>query len=259
MSYATQAVVLNGVPLVLLAAAYAAVTVAVLPALWRERGGAHPLDWAVVLVFPAIAFAAGVFGVLVFLEQRPLGGHTWISLAATLAAFLPVLPILLRWRERAFLARGVSRSLVAEERASSRDRELAAVSEISVALARARLPVDVARALTAQVARLLRVGFVGVVLVDDEGREAAGVYAEAAGKPAAWWAETRVDLRAEPSGIARAYFDAAAGHRLRHRSVVARQPAARVPRRRAQRGVGADDHGGTGRRRDRARDDGRTA
>ena len=208
MSYATQAVVLNGVPLVLLAAAYAAVTVAVLPALWRERGGAHPLDWAVVLVFPAIAFAAGVFGVLVFLEQRPLGGHTWISLAATLAAFLPVLPILLRWRERAFLARGVSRSLVAEERASSRDRELAAVSEISVALARARLPVDVARALTAQVARLLRVGFVGVVLVDDEGREAAGVYAEAAGKPAAWWAETRVDLRAEPSGIARAYFDA---------------------------------------------------
>ena len=37
----------------------------------------------------------------------------------------------------------------------------------------------------------------------------AGVYAEAAGKPAAWWAETKVDLRGEPSGIARAYFDAA--------------------------------------------------
>ena len=137
---ATQAVVLNGVPLLLLAAAYAAVTGAVLPALWRDRGGAHPLDWAVVLVFPAIAFAAGVFGVLVVDERRPLGGHIWFSLAATLAAFLPVLPILLRWRERAFLARGVSRSLVAEERASSRDRELAAVSEISVALARARLP-----------------------------------------------------------------------------------------------------------------------
>src|SRR5256714_9659070 len=79
---ATQAVVLNGVPLVLLAAAYAAVTGAVLPALWRDRGGAHPLDWAVVLVFPAIAFAAGVFGVLVVTERRPLGGHTWISLAA---------------------------------------------------------------------------------------------------------------------------------------------------------------------------------
>jgi PAS domain S-box-containing protein len=209
VSNATQAVVLNGVPLVLLAAAYAAVTVAVVPALWRDRGGAHPLDWAVVLVFPAVAFAAGVFGVLVFLEQRPLGGHTSFSLAATLAAFLPVLPILLHWRERAFLARGVSRSLVAEERASSRDRELAAVSEISVALARARHPLDVARPLTAQVARLLRVGFVGVVLVDEDGREAAGVYAEAAGTPAAWWQETRVDLHGEPSGIARAFFERA--------------------------------------------------
>jgi len=206
VSNATQAVVLNGVPLVLLAAAYAAVTVAVVPALWRDRTGAHPLDWAVVLVFPAVAFAAGVFGVLVFLEQRPLGGHTSFSLAATLAAFLPVLPILLHWRERAFLARGVSRSLVAEERASTRDRELAAVSEISVTLARARHPLDVARPLTAQVARLLRVGFVGVVLVDEDGREAEGVYAEAAGQPAAWWRETRVDLHGEPSGIARAFF-----------------------------------------------------
>ena len=209
MTDATQAVVLNGVPLVLLAAAYAAVTVAVLPALWRDRGTAHPLDWAVVLVFPAIAFSAGVFGVLVFLERRPLGGHIWLSFAATLAAFLPVLPILIRWPERAFLVSGVSRSLIAEERASSRDRELTAVSEISVALARARLPLDVARPLAAHVAKLLGVGFVGVVLVDEEGREAQGVYAESAGSAVPWWADTKIDLRGEPSGIARAYFDAA--------------------------------------------------
>ena len=103
MTDATQAVVLNGVPLLLLAAAYAAVSGAVLPALWRDRGGAHPLDWAVVLVFPAIAFAAGVFGALTVTERRPLGGHTWISLAATLVGFLPVVPILIGWRERAFL------------------------------------------------------------------------------------------------------------------------------------------------------------
>jgi PAS domain S-box-containing protein len=205
---ATQAVVLNGVPLLLLAAAYAAVTLAVLPALWRDRSGAHPLDWAVFFVFPSIALAAGVFGVLTVTERRPLGGHTWISLATTLAAFLPVLPILVHWRERAFLARGVSRSLVAEERASSRDRELAAVSQISVGLARARSPVDVARPLAAHVARLLGVGFVGVVLVDADERQARGIYAETSGRPAAWWAETQVDLRGEPSGIARAFFDA---------------------------------------------------
>jgi PAS domain S-box-containing protein len=209
MTEATKAVVLNGVPFVLLAAAYAAVTFAVLPALWRDRRVTHPLDWAVVLVFPAIAFSAGVFGILSFLERRGLGGHVWLSFAATLAAFLPVLPILVRWGDRAYLARGVSRSMVAEERASSRDRELAAVSEISVALSRARQPLDVARPLTAHVAKFLGVGFVGIVLVDEEGREAHGVYAESSGTPVPVWQEMTIDLRMEPSGIARAYFDQA--------------------------------------------------
>src|SRR5882757_10750700 len=65
VSQATQAVFFNAVPLLLLAAAYAAVTGAILPLLWRERDSAHPLDWAVVLVFPGIAIAAGIFGGLV--------------------------------------------------------------------------------------------------------------------------------------------------------------------------------------------------
>ncbi|HZU19664.1 MAG TPA: GAF domain-containing protein [Gaiellaceae bacterium] len=209
MSDATQAVLFNGLPLLLLAAAYAAVTGAVLPVLWRDRATAHPLDWAIVLVFPGIAIAAGIFGVLVIHERRPFGGHTWISFAASLVALAPVVPILLRWRERAFVARGVSRSLDAEERASTRDREIAAVSQISAALARARSPLEVARPLTAHVARLLGVGFVGIAVVDDDGAEAEGLYALAHGEEAGWWTGIRTDLRHEPSGIASAYFDAA--------------------------------------------------
>ena len=54
MTEATEAVLFNGVPLLLLAAAYAAVTGAVLPLVWRDRARAHPLDWAVVLVFPGV-------------------------------------------------------------------------------------------------------------------------------------------------------------------------------------------------------------
>jgi PAS domain S-box-containing protein len=206
---ATQSVLFNGVPLLVLAAAYAAVTGAVLPVLWRDRATSHPLDWAIVLVFPAVATAAGIFGVLVIQEQRPFGGHVWFSFTACAVALLPVVPILLRWRERAFVARGVSRSLDAEERVSERDREIQAVSEISAALARARTPLDAARPLSAHVARLLRVGFVGIVLVDAGGDEAEGLYAQAEGEDAAWWPGVRTDLRHEPSGIASAVFDAA--------------------------------------------------
>ena len=209
MTDATKAVLFNGVPLLLLAAAYAAVTGAVLPLLWRDRANAHPLDWAVVLVFPGTAFAAAVFGVLVVRERRPFGGHVWFSFAACLVALAPAVLILFRWRERAFVARGVSRSLDAEERASSRDREIAAVSEISTSLARASAPIEVARPLTAHVSRLLRVGFVGVVLVDDGRNEAVGLFAQADGERATWWEGVRTNLREEPSGIASAVFDTA--------------------------------------------------
>jgi PAS domain S-box-containing protein len=208
MSDATQAVLFNGVPLLVLAAAYAAVTGAVLPVLWRDRASAHPLDWGIVLVFPGFAIASGIFGVLVIHERRAFGGHVWLALAACVAAFAPVVPLLGRWRERALVARGVGRTIEAEQRASTRDRELAAVSEISAALVRAGTPLDVARPLAAHVARLLGVGFVGIALVTPGRDEAEGVYAELGGAPADWWAGIRTDLRNEPSGIASAVFDA---------------------------------------------------
>ena len=109
MSQATEAVLFNGVPLLLLAAAYAAVTGAVLPVLWRDRARAHALDWATVLVFPGVATAAGIFGVLVVDERRPFGGHTWLSLAAVVAALIPAMLLILRWRERAVAVGGVGR------------------------------------------------------------------------------------------------------------------------------------------------------
>ena len=209
MSEATEAVLFNGVPLLLLAAAYAAVTVAILPILWRERTQAHPLDWAVVLVFPGIAVAAAIFGFLVIHERRPLGGHVWLSFAACLVALAPAVLLLVRWRDRALVVGGIGRTRRAEERVSVRDRELEAVAEISNALARARTPADAARPLVQQVTALLGVGFAGVVVVRGEGDSATGVYAELNGEPAEWWEEVQVDLRSEPSGIASAVFDAA--------------------------------------------------
>ncbi len=209
MSQATQAVLFNGVPLLLLAAAYAAVTVAILPILWRQRAQAHLLDWAVVLVFPGIAFAACVFGVLAVTGRSSLDGHTWISLAAILVALAPAVLLLARWRDRALVVGGIGRTRDAEERVSIRDRELEAVADISNALGQARTAVDAARPLVRKVTALLGVGFAGVVVVEDGGDDATGVYAELNGEPAAWWAGVHIDLRNEPSGVASAVFDAA--------------------------------------------------
>ena len=209
MSDATKATLLNAVPLLLLAAAYAAVAGAVLPALWRDRGRAHPIDWAVAIVFPGIAVAAAIFGLLVAYEQKPFGGHVWVSLAAVLVALLPALLLLARWGDRAFVVGGIGRTKEAEERVSARDRELEVVTEISRALVRARTPIDVAQPLVRQVADLLGVGFAGLVIVSDDGRRGEGVYGELDARAADWWRDVLVDLRNEPSGIASAVFDAA--------------------------------------------------
>ncbi len=209
MSQATQAVLFNGVPLLLLAAAYASVTVAILPILWRQRAQAHLLDWAVVLVFPGIAFAACVFGVLAVTGRSSLDGHTWISLAAILVALAPAVLLLARWRDRALVVGGIGRTRDAEERVSIRDRELEVVADVSNALGQARTAVDAARPLVRKVTALLGVGFAGVVVVEDGGDDAIGVYAELNGEPAPWWAGVHIDLRNEPSGVASAVFDAA--------------------------------------------------
>jgi PAS domain S-box-containing protein len=206
---ATKAVLFNAVPLFLLAAAYAAVAGAILPSFWRLRARAHLVDWGIMLVFPGVAAAAAIFGVLVLRERRAVVGHVWLSLLAIVLAIVPAVLLLLRWRERSLMAGGVGRTLAAEERVSVRDRELEAVAAISEELVRARDEVDVARPLVRHVARLLDVGFAAVTLVDEAVTTATGLYAESEGRAADWWPEVSVDLGREASGIANAVSDGA--------------------------------------------------
>jgi PAS domain S-box-containing protein len=209
VNQSTEAWLFNGLPLLLLAVAYAAVAAALLPLLWRDRARAHPLDWAIVLVFAGVALAAAILGALVIHDGRPFGGHAWLSLAAIFAALLPALLVLARWRDRAFVVGGIGRTKDAEERVSARDRELGAVAELSGALGRAHDLIEVSVPLVRQVTSLLAIGFAGVAVVAEDSETASGVYAERDGAVAEWWSETRVDLRTEPSGIASAVFDAA--------------------------------------------------
>jgi PAS domain S-box-containing protein len=209
VSDATQAVLFTGLPLVALAAAYGAVTAAIVPVLWRERTRAHPLDWALAFVFPGVAIAAGSYAVVVFIEWRAPAGHAWAGLVASIVLIVPALVLLVRRDDRSFVVGAVGRTQAAEERASLRDRELVTLGAISNALGNARTPLDAARVLCEQVADLVRVGFAAVALVDLDRGEATGLYGELEGQRAPFWESVRVDLLHEPSGIASAVFDAA--------------------------------------------------
>src|SRR5439155_11451292 len=78
VSTATESLVFNALPLLLLAAAYLVVAAAVVPAVWRDRRGSHSLDVATVTVFPTLAFTATILAGLVLVDRRPLGGHPWL-------------------------------------------------------------------------------------------------------------------------------------------------------------------------------------
>ena len=200
---------LNALPLFLLAGAYLLVAAALVPAVWRDRARAHPLDVATVAIFPAVAFSATALGIGVAVDLRPLGGQLWLSFAAALVALVPALLLLTRWSDRRLLVGGVRRVREAEELVSLRDRELGAVAELSTALARARDPEQAARPLVQAVRGLLGVDFTAVALIDDAQGEARGVLGELHGEDVGWWRELRLDLVDEPSGIASAVFHAA--------------------------------------------------
>jgi PAS domain S-box-containing protein len=204
----TRAIVFNALPLALVAVVYGVLAVSLLTALWHDRERAHLLDWASALVYPGIAIAAAIFSGLVIAEERALGGRVWLSLAAILILLVPALALLLRGRDH-IAAGGLSRALAAEQRSTTTRLELEAVARISTALTRATTPLEVARPLVREALGLLRVGFAGVVVVDETQTRAKGIYGELHGEPAAFWSELDFELHDEPSGIASAVFDRA--------------------------------------------------
>jgi PAS domain S-box-containing protein len=204
-----QAVFLNAVPLLALAAVYLAVAVVLAPLVWRQRQRVQLLDWGTAAVFPSVGVCALVLGVLVLHDRRPLAGHGWGSFAAIVLALVPALVVVLRWSEGAQVVGGAARAREAEERVTLRDRELSAVSAITNALVRARDAVTIGRVVADEIARMLEVEFVAVALVDTDAGEAEGLVARSDGSDLEWWTGLRVDLN-EPSGIASAVFEGAA-------------------------------------------------
>ena len=171
MDIGTKSLLFNAVPLLVLAALYLGVGLALVPGLWRDRRRLSILDVALGLLFPCVAVPAAVFGALVIDERRPLGGSVWSSLVATLVAFVPPLLLLARWRDRTLVATA-ARAREAEARTTIRDRELEAVSAVSTELARTHDAEAAVRLLLQHVLELVGVEFAGLALVDEDSTEA---------------------------------------------------------------------------------------
>jgi len=204
VSLHTQALVFNGVPLVVLAVLYLGVTAALAPLVLRERARATALELAFVSLFPAIGILTGLLGALVLAHGEALGGHVWVSLVAIFVAFVPPALALYRWGDRGVLVAGWFTAREAEQRATARDRELDSVALVAHSLARAPDAEAVGRALIDQIVSLLEVDFVGVMVVDQERHEARGLLARSGWKELEWFPEAKIDLEREISGVARA-------------------------------------------------------
>ena len=212
VSTETKVVLFNALPLFAVAAAYLAVTVALVPQLWRDRAGLTANDLALGLIFPCVGIPAAILGVIVFRDRAAFGGHLWLTFAASVIALVPALVFVARWGDRADAdAFGPSArdAETLEELISVRGRELEAVAATADALARTADPEATGRVLLDQVGSVLGLEFTALALIDEAAGEATGLVARDEGQDVEWWREITLDLRNEPSGIASAYFQAA--------------------------------------------------
>jgi PAS domain S-box-containing protein len=207
VSLETKTLLFNAAPLFAIALAYAAVSVAILPSLWRSRNRATTGDVTVVTIFPAIAVIAAIYGVIVVEQRKPVQEHLWLAFAAMLVGLAPAVLFFGR-HLRAGLVSGGARVREAEARTTELDRELSAVTELGTTLVHSQTAEQVGRTLIDEAAKLLGLEFGSLVLVNDHLTEAIGVIARVGGADATW-DDVRLDLRNAPSGTASAVFDAA--------------------------------------------------
>jgi PAS domain S-box-containing protein len=204
-----KAVYLNAVPLLVVAASYLYVATALAVTLWRERERVTPADIALASIFPAVGIAAALLGAVVFYDRSTVGGHAWPAFVACVILLIPALAFLLRGRERKNVLIGTVRAREAEQLVSLRDRELDSVASLGRSLARTQDPAAAGRALLDAIESLLGNEFAALALIGEDGREAHGLVARSGADDIGWWADMRIDLRNEPSGISSAYFEAA--------------------------------------------------
>ena len=122
MNAQTQAVLFNAVPLLVVAALYAAVTATLAPAVRSEWRLARRVDLATALMYPLVGTAAAILGVETLVSKEPVAGNVWVSVVPIALAAVPPLLFFANWRNRALAVSGGRRALEAEQGLSAREQ-----------------------------------------------------------------------------------------------------------------------------------------
>ncbi|MDX6407973.1 MAG: hypothetical protein QOE13_1044 [Gaiellaceae bacterium] len=193
MSQAEQALWFNAVPLLVLGAASFGATALLGRSVWG-KSRLRQLAGPSLAGLSAVGLAATVYGVVLAVERTPPPGGIWLTLALAGVLILPALLAL----------RAASRTS-----GPTMDREQASAPGTANVSTRSDDVGSVAGVLLEQAREVAGVELACLLLIEDGGRIGRGVVGRVNGRDLAWFADVRIDLENEASGVATAAFEAA--------------------------------------------------
>ena len=183
---------LHVVSLLILAGLYGLVSILLGASLLRERR-ASGLGIGIWLLLTLVAVLSAVAAALTLAGRDPLGdAPSWLVVVGAAAVAVPGVIVLVRGHERTLLVTARRRVREAEEIATERGREAAAISRLSSALSQAQTGEEAAASLFDEVEALLAPDVLLLALTDAEHRTVRGFAAR--GVDEGWWRSIVLDL-----------------------------------------------------------------
>jgi PAS domain S-box-containing protein len=190
---------LHAVSLLIVAGLYGLVSILLGASLLRERR-ASGLGVGIWLLLTVVAVLSALAAALALAGRDPLDDvPSWLVVAGAAAVAVPGIIVLVRGHERALLVTARRRVREAEEIATERGRQAAAISRLSSALSQAQTAEEAAAALFDEVDALLAPDTLLLARTDAEHRTVKGLAAR--GVDEAWWRGVVLDLDADTGAI----------------------------------------------------------
>jgi PAS domain S-box-containing protein len=204
----SRVILLEVVPLLVLAALYLGVALALTPELVRRR---EPFSWVglgIWLVFVLVGSLAVVVGAATLNDDTFLGGaNPWVVFGLAVLGYVPTAIFIWRWPERHLLVSAAPRLVDAEKEALERRRDAESISRLSSALLQGGSGREAAYRLFDELERVLGITRAMIATVDEQEQRATGLAAR--GVDEDWWRTVEVDLERDQSGIVSAARDRA--------------------------------------------------